>query len=142
MGDFNAKDGNGQFEEFIGPFGLVEWKEREEPRRPFTWKSPQDTSDHIVRHQIGLQKVPELITSAKTHPGVDIQSVHNLILGTIKLKLKKLQQTETKKHDIRHLKKNRTKQSTQQYIKEHLNTGEHISNIEELGKLHTITQDI
>lgn len=168
MGDFNAKVGNGQFEECIGPFGLGERNERGErlidfvmeeqfivtntffklpPRRLYTWKSPQDTPDHITRNQIDYimvnKRFRNSITSVKTHPGADIKSDHNLLLGTIKLKLKKIQQTKTKKHDIRQLKNECIKQSAQQYMKEHLSTKGEISNTEEeLGKLHTITQDI
>ena len=121
MGDFNAKVGNGQFEECIGPFGLGERNERGErlidfvmeeqfivtntffklpPRRLYTWKSPQDTPDHITRNQIDYimvnKRFRNSITSVKTHPGADIKSDHNLLLGTIKLKLKKRKSNKQK----------------------------------------------
>lgn len=115
MGDFNAKIGEGGGTEFVGPFGLGVRNERGEmlntfvteeemvilntffqlpARRLYTWKSPADKPDHIIRNQIDFMMVNKryrnIFTAVKTYPGADIQSDHVPLVGSIKLKLKEI----------------------------------------------------
>ncbi|KAK4873205.1 hypothetical protein RN001_015234 [Aquatica leii] len=73
MGDMNAKIGKGRFEDVVGEYGLGERNDRGDrllqfpqenelvitntlfklpERRLYTWKSPQDSGDHVIRNQI------------------------------------------------------------------------------------------
>lgn len=117
MGDFNAKVGKGKIEGVMGDWGLGARNERGEtliqfckemefiisntyfklpPRRLYTWKSPADSEENIVRNQIDFilinKRFRNSLSSVKTYPGADVPSDHNLLLGTLKIKLKKLRQ--------------------------------------------------
>lgn len=86
----------------IGPWGLGERNDRGEllsmfaeeqqlvvantffqlpPRRIYTWSSPADREDAIVRNQIDYilinSRYRNAFSSVKTYPGADIQSDHN-----------------------------------------------------------------
>lgn len=85
MGDFNSKIGKGRSEDLVGPFGLGARNERGNrllqlcqdknmklvntwfglpPRRLYTWKSPADKPNNIVRNQIEFRT---FITRACTY---------------------------------------------------------------------------
>lgn len=112
MGDFNAKLGKGKFEDIVGPFGLGERNERGDrllqfcqeermkvantwfkhhPRRLYTWKSPADQPENIVRNQIDFvlvnSRFGSAIKNAYTYPGADVPSDHNLLTTTVKISL-------------------------------------------------------
>ena len=91
-------------------------------RRLYTWKSPADNQQHIVRNQIDFMVVNKrfrnAITSAKTYPGADVPSDHNLLLGTLKLRLKNVTRMKrTMRIDTNKLKNENTKRE----VKEHIN---------------------
>lgn len=70
----------------------------------YEWRSPADSPVKIVRNQIGFlfinRRHRNCIKSAKTYPGADIGSDHNL-----KVRLKKIQQpTKTTRVDLDKLK--------------------------------------
>lgn len=115
LGDFNAKLGKGEDGNVIGKFGLGNRNERGEilahfckehgfavmntffdhhPRRLYTWKSPADSTQNVIRNQIDFiminKRFQNSITSCKTYPGADISSSHNLLLSNLKIRLKKL----------------------------------------------------
>lgn len=106
MGDFNAKIDRGGVVDVIGEYGVGQRNERGErlvefvqekdivvtnalfklpPRRLYTWKSPQDTKHKIVRNQIDYvminKRYRNSILSAKTYPGADMASDHNVSNG-------------------------------------------------------------
>lgn len=168
IGDFNAKIGQGECGEVIGSFGLGERNERgdrlcsfatEEQmvitntffklplRRLYTWKSPQDSSDHLVRNQIDYilinKRFRNSVTSVKTYPGADIKSDHNPLVATLKLKLKRIKRKKVKKYDLRQLKNEDTKNNVKQYIKSRITYTEMEPNIESnIKKLEETSQDI
>lgn len=104
MGDFNAKVGRGRSGNHIGPHGLGERNACGEklctlagendlvimntffklpPRRLYTWKAPKDGKNGtIIRNQIDYimvnQRYRNSCKVAKTYPGADIDSDHNL----------------------------------------------------------------
>jgi len=115
MGNFNAKLREGVNTSFVGPHGLGERNERGDrlemfaeeneivvlntffrlpPRRLYTWKSPADKLEQIIRNQIDFMMVNRRfrnsITSVKTYPSADIMSDHTPFVGFIKLRLKKI----------------------------------------------------
>lgn len=115
MGDFNAKVGQGKVEGYVGDYGLGERNDRGDrlvqfcqekdfivsntmfqlpPRRLYTWKSPADKTDHIVRNQIDYVLISRrhrnTVKSLKTYPGTDIGSDHNPLVAKLCIKLKKL----------------------------------------------------
>nr|XP_034830054.1 craniofacial development protein 2-like [Maniola hyperantus] len=115
MGDFNSKLGRGTVSDIIGPYGLGVRNDRGDrlvqfcqennfavsntyyklpPRRLYTWRSPADTPENIVRNQIDFILISKRhrnsIKSAKTYPGADVGSDHNPVVVEIKTKLKKI----------------------------------------------------
>lgn len=115
MGDLNAKIGQGRETNIVGDFGLGERKDREDrlvefcreqlsvmntffklpQRRLYTWISPAHTPNNIIRNQIDYITINNRYRNAvtvKTFPGADILSDHNLLLGVLKLGLKKVKQ--------------------------------------------------
>lgn len=146
MGDFNAKIGNGGEGEYVGPHGLGERNESGDrlaifaadkkaailntffklpPRRLYTWRSPLDSKEHIVRNQIDYMLVNKrfqnAFTSVKTYPGADIMSDHNPLVGTLKLKLKAVKKTTKKdRYDMRKLKNPDTKEKVRHHLAEQL----------------------
>lgn len=105
ISDFNANVSHSQFKilEEHNEHGelLIDFEMEEQfivTNMPFSNVLPEDleiTSDHIVRNQIdyimGIKRFLKTYLSAKTHPGTHIKSDHNLLLGTITLKLKMFQ---------------------------------------------------
>lgn len=122
MGDFNAKIGNGQFEEIVGPYGLGERNERGDrllqfcqeesmritntffqlhPRRLYTWKSPADRPHNVIRNQIDFilinRRFSSTIKRASTYPGADVPSDHVLLMAVIKISLSSQKKTTTQR---------------------------------------------
>ena len=121
IGDFNAKIGEGSYEDIVGKYGLGERNPRgdrllyfcieknlvvsnttfKHPKRLlYTWKSPGDITrnqiDYILvrkRHRNGLKQ-------CKTYPGADIGSDHNPLIAKISVKLKRAMPKSQKKEFI------------------------------------------
>jgi|UniRef100_A0A2S2QFY1 exonuclease III len=99
MGDFNAKIGEGEISRVVGKFGLGTRNDRGEKliqfcmenkltvmntcfklpkRRLYTWKSPADTKEHVIRNQIDYilinNRYRNAIQSVKTYPGANVPS--------------------------------------------------------------------
>jgi len=132
MGDFNAKVGKGKVADIIGDYGLGTRNERGDrllqfcteenfsimntwfklpPRRLYTWKSPQDKNNNIVRNQIDYilinKRFKTSILGAQTYPGADVSSDHNPVVAKIRVKLKTLKKPQiNKKPDLEKLKGN------------------------------------
>lgn len=115
MGDFNAKIGKGGDGNTVGQFGLGKRNQRGDmlvnfcrdhnlivtntwfqhpERRLYTWKSPADTEQRIVRNQIDFilinNRFKNNIIDVKTCPSADVQSDHNLLMANMKIKYKNL----------------------------------------------------
>ena len=95
-------------------------------RRLYTWRSPADNNQRIVRNQIDFvmvnRKYRNAIVSCKTYPGADIPSDHNLLLARTNLRLKNIVKGKPSKiADMRKLKQDNVlqeaKQETQNYIR-------------------------
>lgn len=129
MGDFNAKIGRGAEGDIIGHYGLGERNERGEqlsefagewrfvvtntfftlpPRRLYTWKSPRDSGENIIRNQIDYILINERYRnsciSMKTYPGADIHSDHVPLVGIFKVRMKKIKKKRVMNYDIHKLK--------------------------------------
>ena len=59
------------------------------PRRLYTWTSPMDGSKHQIDYIMIEQQHSEIITAARTFPGADCGSDHELLIAELKLKIKK-----------------------------------------------------
>lgn len=100
MGDFNAKMEAGQVADVVEKYGLgnrnvqcdrlIEFCQehsfivtntwfKNHPRRLYTWISPQDTENHIVRYQIDFipvsQRFRNCDKNSNTYTGADIGAV-------------------------------------------------------------------
>lgn len=112
MGDFNAKIGKGKFENLVGPYGLGIRSERGDrllefcqeenvaitntwfqlpPRRLYTWRSPADSPQNLVRNQVDYilinSRFKSSVKRACTYPGADVPSDHVLLVAVIRLTL-------------------------------------------------------
>ena len=116
MGDFNAKGGNDRIDKIVGPFGLgeineqgeklVEWcKEynfvilntwfKNHPRRCWTLKIPGDRTRNQTDYILIQERYCTSITSCRSMPGADCgSSDHIPVLGTIRVKLKKVKRSK------------------------------------------------
>ncbi|XP_054737913.1 uncharacterized protein LOC129244320 [Anastrepha obliqua] len=153
MGDFNAKVGKEETTNVTGKFGLGDRNERENrlvqfcqeeefiigntyyklsERRLYTWKSPQDGMRNIIRNQIDYILINKRFKSsmirAKTLPGADVPSDHNLLLATIRSRLTSRKTKQKKSHiDIQKLENDYIRNDFQNKLNELLtscNTGE------------------
>ena len=114
VGDWNAKVGSQETPGVTGKFGLGVQNEagqrllefcqentlvitntlfQQHKRRLYTWTSPdgqqQKKTDYIIRSQ----RWRSSIQSAKTRPGADCDSYHELLIAKFRLKLKKVGKT-------------------------------------------------
>lgn len=129
MGDYNAKIGEGGYQDYVGKFGLGQRNERGDrllqfcveedlvisntlfklpKRRLYTWKAPGDDEVRIIRNQIDYilvnKKFRNSVKTVKTYPGADIDSDHNPVVMSIRIRLKRRhQQTKDSKLNIRSL---------------------------------------
>ena len=60
------------------------------PRNLYTWKSPEDTYQNQIDHITINKQFQNAVLVAKTYPGADCGSDHNLLLCRLCVKLKKL----------------------------------------------------
>ncbi|KAL1447433.1 hypothetical protein WDU94_013960 [Cyamophila willieti] len=131
IGDFNAKVGKGAAGDAVGNYGLGMRNERgdrliqfcieqnmfatntffkQHPRRLYTWTSPKDSKENIIRNQIDYILLPKafrkFVKSVKTFPGADINSDHNPVVCDFKMEyFKTARKTKhARKIDIRKLK--------------------------------------
>ena len=112
IGDFNAKAG-GQCtnKNVMGNYGLGEQNERGEllidfcqenglmilntlfkqhPRRLYTWSSPDGSYRNQIDYILVQKRWRSSFTSAKTYPGADCGSDHQLLVSTMKMKLRRI----------------------------------------------------
>jgi len=116
MGDFNAKVGSVRTDTTVGPFGVGDRNDRGErlmgwckqhslavmntwfknhPRRCWTWKSPGDRARNQIDYILIQDRHRNSITSCKSMPGADCGSDHVPVVGTMRVKLKKLKKGKT-----------------------------------------------
>ena len=116
MGDFNSKVGKERIETTIGPFGIGEKNDRGDrligwckqhnlvamntwfknhPRRCWTWKSPGDKSRNQIDYILMQERFRNSMTSCKSMPGADCGSDHVPVVGTMRIKLKKLKKPKS-----------------------------------------------
>src|SRR6218665_3525325 len=109
MGDWNATVGEGGEENYIGKYGLGKRNKRgqklvdfckrqkliitntwfqQEKRRRYTWKVPGDGARYQPDYIMVKERYRNSVKKAKTLPGADINSDHNLVAMTIHLQLK------------------------------------------------------
>ena len=62
-------------------------------RRPYTWTSPDGQHRNQSDYILGSQRWRSSIQSAKTRPGADCGSDHELLIAKFRLKLKKVGKT-------------------------------------------------
>ena len=64
------------------------------PRRSWTWKSPGDRTRNQIDYILIQERYRNFITSCRSMPDADCGSDHILVLGTIRIKLKKLKRSK------------------------------------------------
>ena len=129
MADMNAKVGNGSDGDIVGQYGLgkknnrgqklIDWCIqhqqvitntwfRHHPRRLWTWRSPGGRNGNQIDYITINRRFRNAIHQAKTYPGAECNSDHNLLVTTVEIKMKKVITTEiTARRKIEMLKKNR-----------------------------------
>lgn len=148
LGDFNAKVGAGARTDVMGCFGLGNRNERgdrlllfcqenqmlltntifkQPKRRLYTWISPQDKTDKIVRNQIDYIMINlryrNAVRSVKTYPGAYIGTDHSILIAEIQLKLKKLVRPQSRTQiDVGKLRDETIKRTVREKINENLGT--------------------
>lgn len=169
MGDWNAKIGKGERGNLVGAFGLGERNERGDrlytfclehqfvitntyfklpPRRLYTWRSPRDQPNSIVRNQIDYilinRRFRNSCTSAKTYPGADVLSDHNPLVGTFKIKLKKVKKAQRKSWDLQKLRTPITEEVVKVRIRDTIKKvdKDHLSIEQQLESLQSAIADI
>ena len=114
IGDWNAKVGSQESLEVTGKFGfgvqnevgqrLLEFCQenaliiantffQQHKRRLYTWTSPDGQHQNQTEYILCSQKWRSTIQSAKTRPGADCGSDHELLITKFRLKLKKIGKT-------------------------------------------------
>jgi len=110
MGDWSAKIGQTNIKsKIVGKFGLGERNERgdrledfcqandffisntmfqQHPRRLWTWKSPGDNARNQIDYILMKRRWRSSLFSARTRPGADCGSDHQLLVAHMRLKLK------------------------------------------------------
>ena len=111
IGDRNAKVGSQETPGGTGKFGLGVWNEagqrlihfcqenalviantlfQQHKRRLYTWASPDGQHQNQTDYVLCSQRWKSSIHSAKTRPGADCGSDHELLIAKFRLKLKKV----------------------------------------------------
>ena len=111
IGDWNAKGGSRETDRVTGKFGLGVQKEagqklidfcqentvviantlfQQHMRRLYTWTSPDGQHQNQIDYILCSQRWRTSIQSAKTRPGADCGSDHELLIAKFRLKLKKV----------------------------------------------------
>ena len=114
MGDWNAKVGSQETPGVTGKFGLGVQNEagqrliefcqenaqiianalfQQHKRRLYTWTSPDGQYQNQIDYILCNQRWRSSIQSAKTIPGADCGSDHELLIAKFRLKLKKVEKT-------------------------------------------------
>ena len=114
IGDWNAKVGSQETPGVTGKFGLRMWNEagqrliefcqenalviantlfQQHKRRLYTWTSPDGRHRNQIDYILCSQRWRSSIQSAKTRPGADCGSDHELLITKFRLKLKKTGKT-------------------------------------------------
>ena len=114
IGDWNTKVGNQETSGVTGKFGLGVQNEagqrliefcqenalvianilfQQHRRRLYTWTSPDGQYQNQIDYILYSQRWKSSIQSAKTRPGADCDSDHELLIGKFRLKLKKVGKT-------------------------------------------------
>ena len=114
IGDWNAKVGSQETPGVTGKFGfgvqnesgqrLIEFCQenalviantvfQQHKRRLYTWKSPNSQHQNQIDYILCSQRWRSSIQSAKTRPGADCGSDHELLIGKFRLTLKKVGKT-------------------------------------------------
>ena len=125
MGDFNAKVGEHGLEgsDAIGKFGLGEANERGErlidfcndnelivtntlfqqhPRRLYTWVSPDGKTRNQIDFILIRRRWRSSVKVARTYPGADCGSDHQLLVAEIRTKLKSVKRdTPPRRYDVK-----------------------------------------
>ena len=117
MGDFNAKVGEEKEMDTTGKWGLGQRNERgqmlidfcqnnnlaiantmfEQPRRRiYTWTSPDGAHRNQIDYILIRKRWKSSVTNAKTYPGADCGSDHNLVAAIVRIRLKKAKKQATK----------------------------------------------
>ena len=120
IGDWNAKVGSQETPGVTGKFGLGVWNEagqrligccQENSKHPFqphkrrlyTWTSPDGRHQNQIDYILCSQRWRSSIQSAKTRPGADQGSDHELLIAKFRLKLKKGEKTTRPfRYDLNH----------------------------------------
>ena len=111
MGDWNAVLGEGKDGMEVGRFGLGRRNDRgqmmvdfckrkklvvmntwfmHEKRRRYTWKKPGDTERFQLDYMLVNTRYRNCVKDARSYPGADIDSDHNLVMMKIHIRLKKV----------------------------------------------------
>ena len=113
IGDWNAKVGSQETPGVTGTFGLGVWNETgqrliefcqenavviantllKQKRRLYTWTSPDGQHQNHFGYILCSERWRSSIQSAKTRPGTDCGSDHELLIAKFRLKLKKVGKT-------------------------------------------------
>ena len=114
IGDWNAKVGSQETPGVTGKFGLLVWNEpgqrliefcqentlviantllQQHKRRLYTWTSPDAQHKNQIDYTLCSQRWRGSIQSAKTRPGADCGSDHELLIAKFRLKLKNVGKT-------------------------------------------------
>ena len=114
IGDWNAKVGSQETPGVTGKFGLEMWNEagqrliqfcqentlviantlfQQHKRRLYTWTSPDGQHQNQIDYILCSQRWRKSIQSAKTRPGADCGSDHELLIAKFRLNLKKVGKT-------------------------------------------------
>ena len=72
---------------------LTQIEPQQHKRRLYTWTSPDGRHQNQTDYILCSQKWRSSIQSAKTRPGVDCGSDHELLIAKFRLKLKKVEKT-------------------------------------------------